>query len=103
MRKKCSHFAVRRVGIMRARCIRIARRATATVLFYPRFCLPGQLFNASGAASRDGLIGCSENPMDAENLMQRIECHEHHGGCAIRIRDDSTMELHVVWVDLGND
>src|SRR5262249_39073238 len=31
-----------------------------------------------------------------------MECHEHHRCCAIWIRDDSTMKLHVVWVDLGN-
>ena len=41
--------------------------------------------------------------MHAENLMQRIECHEHHGCCAIWIRDDTAMELHVPWVNLGND
>ena len=35
--------------------------------------------------------------------MQRIECHEHHGCCAIRIRDDSAMEFHVLCVDLRND
>src|ERR687892_551286 len=35
--------------------------------------------------------------------MQRVECHEHHGRCAIRIRDDSAMEPHVPSVDLGND
>src|SRR6266404_7590112 len=32
--------------------------------------------------------------------MQR---HEHHGCCAIWIRDDSAMEFHILWVDLRND
>src|SRR5580765_3238465 len=41
--------------------------------------------------------------MDTENLMQRIECHEHYGCCAIWIGDHSAMELNVVRVDLRND
>src|SRR6267154_1787019 len=41
--------------------------------------------------------------MRAENLMQRVKGHEHHGCCAIRIRNDSAMESHVLSVDLRND
>ena len=35
--------------------------------------------------------------------MQRKECHQHYGCCAIWIRDDSAMEFHVLCVDLRND
>ena len=102
VRKKCSRFAARSADPAR-RAFPVCHRPTATRLFLPRFLLPGQFFNSSGAASRDCLISCSENPMHAENLMQRVECHEHHSRCAIWIRDDSAMELHVVCVNLGND
>src|SRR6476660_4886758 len=73
---------------------RVAHRATATgfLILRPSSCLPGQLFNTTNATARDCLISCSENPTCAENLMQRVERHEHHGCGAIRIRDDSSME-----------
>src|SRR6476646_9916222 len=41
--------------------------------------------------------------MHAENLMQRVESHEHHGCCAIRICDDSAMDSHILCMDLRND
>ena len=101
--KNCSRLTVRSVGTMRARYVLAAHRAMATVFFRPRFCLAGQLFNASTAAARDCLVRRSKNPVCAENLMQRIKGHEHHGCCAIWIRDDSAMESHVLCVDLRND
>src|SRR6476619_6057683 len=74
MRKNSRRSVSRSVWFACAGCRQVAHRATATgfLILRPSSCLVSQLFNTSNATARDCLISRSENPMYAENLMQRI-------------------------------
>ena len=65
--------------------------------------LPLEFLDRTRTAAGDSLITGSKDAAQTERAVQRMERHQRDRGCAIRIRNHSTMPANVLGVDLWDD